>query len=259
MQSNTGPSSPLESFLLPSRLAKSRTIYWSVPFLSRALPICATSELKYSCPQYQLIVASQNAISVSDSEEIVISLVRCLSLVVKGISRDSPYATGANSLYWLGITLLQTSKESLRLAALELCQAILDQAKIRNTRNQHRTYEMLFEKRMTGYSHLDMATGVNFDNETNWGFSTVALLYPGLRDDVCKDRTHKLLSDLLSLTLAESPTSSLVTGAALPLYVALYTGAPTEASRRTLWAETLHVHGSKSKTMPSLLSMLDIP
>lgn len=210
-------------------------------------------------PQYQLIVASQNAISISDSEEIVVSLVKCLSLVIKGVSRDSPYATGANSLWWLGITLLQTSKQSFRLAALELCQAILDQVNIRNTFNQHRTYEMILEKRMTGYSNLDMATGVNFDNETNWGFSTVALLYPGLRDDVCKDRTHKLLSDLLKLTLAESPSSSLVTGAALPLFVALYTGAPTESSRRALWAETLHIHGSKNKTMPPLLSMLEIP
>jgi hypothetical protein len=209
--------------------------------------------------QYQLIVAAQSAISMTDSEEIVVSLVRCLSLVVKGIVRDSRYSTGASSLWWLGITLLQTLKQSFRLSALELCQAILDHSMLQNARHQHRTYEMLFEKRMTGYSHLDMATGVNFDTETNWGFSTVALLYPGLRDDVTKEQTLKLLTDLLKLTLAESPSSSLVTGAALPLYVALYAGALTEASRRTLWAETLHIYGSQTKSMPSLLSMLDIP
>ena len=204
-------------------------------------------------------MAAQSAISVNDSEELVVSLVRCISLIIKGISGNSRYSTGASSLWWLGITLLQTSKQSFRLCALEICQAILDHAVHQNTHNQHRTFEMLFEKRTTGYSNLDSATGVNFDTETNWGFSTVALLYPGLRDEVCKEKTHKLLSDLLKLTLAEAPSSPLVTGAALPLYVALYTGAPTEASRRALWVETLHIYGSQNQAMPSLLSMLEIP
>jgi hypothetical protein len=179
--------------------------------------------------------------------------------MVKGVSRDSRYANGSGSLWWLGVTLLQTSKQSYRVSALELCQAVLDQANVHNPQDQQRIFEMLLEKRTPIYANLDSATGVNFDTETNWGFSTAALLFPGLKEQTSKAQTHQLFKDLLRLTMTDQSSSPLVAGAALPIYAVLYTVAPSESARRTLWQETLNIHPSQASNMPSLLSMLEIP
>lgn len=204
-------------------------------------------------------MAIQNAIAVVESEEVVMSLARCLSLIVKGVSHDSRYLVGSSSLWWIGMTLLQSERQTYRKPALELCEAVLEQAIARFDSRDPRASTMLFEKRSANQVHLDAATGVNWDTKTRWGFSTASLLYPGLKDGSTKEKTIELIDGLLRFTLLENPTAVALSGASLPLYMVLYVSASSEARRQQLWRDRLAACDSQQRSTPSLVSMLDIP
>lgn len=191
-----------------------------------------------------------------ESEEVVITLTLCLSLILKGISEDSQYSIGPNNLWWLAVALLQSGRRSYRAVALELGIAALQQARHHEV-DPNNTYDTI-TRRATALSQLDAATGVSFETKTHWGFSMIALVYPALEEQATRERAQTLIRDLYRLSLSES-TYGIVSGGSVPLFLALYVKATSESSRHQLWLEACYGGESTSILMPPLFSMLDVP
>ncbi|KAJ9097806.1 hypothetical protein QFC19_006674 [Naganishia cerealis] len=155
---------------------------------------------------YQLLVAIHNALAQpinGVSDMLLISMLRCLTLVISGVSSDSRY--GGAATFWLGLGVLQTGRIPLMSVAIDLMVAALKQAEglglaetgIQRLLLAHRPKDLAVIK-------LDAYTGVDFESEIAFTFSVAALAYRGMRIETTRPATKELFGLLMAPGLTHS-------------------------------------------------------
>jgi neurofibromin 1 len=128
---------------------------------------------------------------------LLISMLRCLTQIISGVSMESRY--GGASTFWLGLGILQTGRIPLTSAAIDLLVAALKQAEglglaeagIQQLFLAHRPRDVAVIK-------LDAYTGVDFDTETTFTFSVAALVYRGMRLEATRTATKEVFGLLMA-------------------------------------------------------------
>ncbi|KAJ9121035.1 hypothetical protein QFC24_005016 [Naganishia onofrii] len=149
---------------------------------------------------YQLLVAIHNALAQpinGVSDMLLTSMLRCLTLVISGVSPDSRY--GGAATFWLGLGVLQTGRIPLMSVAIDLLVAALKQAEglglaesgIQRLLLTHRPKDLAVIK-------LDAYTGVDFQSKIAFTFSVAALAYRGMRIESTRAATKELFGLLMA-------------------------------------------------------------
>lgn len=128
---------------------------------------------------------------------LLTSMLRCLTLVISGVSSDSRY--GGAATFWLGLGVLQTGRIPLMSVAIDLLVAALKQAEglglaesgIQRLLLTHRPKDLAVIK-------LDAYTGVDFQSKIAFTFSVAALAYRGMRIESTRAATKELFGLLMA-------------------------------------------------------------
>ncbi|WWC73068.1 uncharacterized protein I206_107033 [Kwoniella pini CBS 10737] len=153
---------------------------------------------------YQILVAMSTTLSHFQEGDsvLLISMLRCLSRIIKGLLPDSRYAS---NLFWLAVSILQLGYIPLFAPALELMNASL--VAVSETTTPHQILrgkdlmDFLLDTRRSiteQAKKLDQVSGVSF--ETDLTFALVAVIYKGVRHPTTKKLTIDSLMALLSLS-----------------------------------------------------------
>ncbi|WVQ63868.1 uncharacterized protein L199_002024 [Kwoniella botswanensis] len=153
---------------------------------------------------YQILVAMSTTLSHFQEGDsvLLISMLRCLSRIIKGLLPDSRYAA---SLFWLAVSILQLGYIPLFAPALELMSSSLKAVSETTTphyilRGKDLMDFILDTRRgITDQAKkLDQISGVSFD--TDLTFALVAIIYKGIRHPSTKKMTIESLMELLRLS-----------------------------------------------------------
>ncbi|WWD06786.1 hypothetical protein V865_004881 [Kwoniella europaea PYCC6329] len=153
---------------------------------------------------YQILVAMSTTLSHFQEGDsvLLISMLRCLSRIIRGLLPDSRYAA---SLFWLAVSILQLGYIPLFAPALELMSSSLKA--VSETTTPHSILrgkdlmDFILDTRrglIDQAKKLDQTSGVSF--ETDPTFALVAIIYKGIRHPSTKKMTIESLMGLLKLS-----------------------------------------------------------
>ena len=155
---------------------------------------------------YQMLVAFKNALgSAADSDPVaVISMLRCIARVIPGLNHDSRYLS---QVFWLAVTLLQSTYLPLYEEAANLLEAILKTMARQGLFKNRQMSTVLLEARLPLLEiviQLDDIMGISF--ETGFSFSLASILFRGIRSPALRPVAYKVLRTILRIA-AESSDS----------------------------------------------------
>jgi hypothetical protein len=133
---------------------------------------------------------------------LLISMLRCATLVISGVSADSRY--GGASTFWLGLGILQTGRIPLISAALDLLVACLNADGLNLPENRVQQLLLANRPRDMAVMKLDAYTGVDFDLDISFTFSIAAMAYRGMRLGATRAATKELFGLLMAPALSQS-------------------------------------------------------
>ncbi|OCF79181.1 neurofibromin 1 [Kwoniella mangroviensis CBS 8886] len=226
---------------------------------------------------YQILVAMSTTLSHFQEGDsvLLISMLRCLSRIIKGLLPDSRYAA---SLFWLAVSILQLGYIPLFAPALELMNSSLKA--VSETTTPH---SILCGKDLMDFildtrrgitdqaKKLDQISGVSF--ETDVTFALVAIIYKGIRHPSTKKMTIESLMELLRLSAEPARPNGedelLVSSGSIAYFIALLStpiasgsgpGSGGEEVKRVFQAAGLDIDDAKlDLSNVAVFDMLSIP
>lgn len=191
---------------------------------------------------------------------LLISMLRCLTQIITGVSLESRY--GGASTFWLGLGILQTGRIPLISAAIDLLVAALKQAEglglaeagIQQLFLVHRPRDVAVMK-------LDAYTGVDFDTEITFTFSVAALAYRGMRLEATRVATKEVFGLLMAPGLKNRKAQlGFVPPQCLAYFLCRYSVKNNNAERRYLVDLTCGKGTfDRMENHANVFSLLDIP
>ncbi|WWC91180.1 uncharacterized protein L201_006121 [Kwoniella dendrophila CBS 6074] len=217
---------------------------------------------------YQILVAMNTTLShFKESDSVLlISMLRCLSVIIKGLLPDSRYAS---SLFWLAVSVLQLGHIPLFAPALELMNASL--RAVSETTTPHSILrgndlmDFLLDTRRViteQAKRLDQVSGITF--ETDITFALVAIVYKGIRHPSTKKPTIETL--LLLLKLSAEPARSngedelMVSSGSIAYFIALLSTSTSGSDelKTVFQAAGLDIDGNDNKLDLTNIAIFDI-
>lgn len=165
---------------------------------------------------------------------LLISMLRCLTLVISGVSSNSRY--GGASSFWLGLGILQTGRIPLISAAVDFLIAALKQAEGLGL-GETGVQRLLLSQRPRDMAviKLDAYTGVDFDSEISFTFSVAAYMTYGMRLETTRRATKELLGLLMAPGLTHSNAQTgFVPPQCLAYFLCRYSAENNNAERKYL-------------------------
>ncbi|WVW79391.1 hypothetical protein I302_101360 [Kwoniella bestiolae CBS 10118] len=221
---------------------------------------------------YQILVAMSTTLSHFQEGDsvLLISMLRCLSQIIKGLLPDSRYAS---SLFWLAVSILQLGYIPLFATALELMNSSLKA--VSETTSPHSILrgkdlmEFILDTR-SGIAEqakkLDQVSGVSF--ETDMTFALIAIIYKGVRHPTTRKLTIESMMNLLKLSAEPARPNGedelLVSPGSIAYFIALLSTSigSGEDVKKVFQAAGLDIDGSRRDldlAEVAVFDMLSIP
>ncbi|KAF7352223.1 Ras-GAP domain-containing protein [Mycena venus] len=196
---------------------------------------------------YQMLVALRTALQQANETDaaIVVTMLRSLAKVVPALPDTSRYFV---SLFWLAVTLLESSHVVFYTEASLLLSVTLESMRTRGMFRHSSVASVLLEGRDPLESVLhqfEQVLSISFD--TNFSFALASVLFKGMRASIVKAEAEAVLRSLLGVTMRpyvregemmNGIGSRDVLGAeALGYFIALLPVSSTPASYRRLLKE----------------------
>ncbi|GBE80125.1 hypothetical protein SCP_0213280 [Sparassis crispa] len=149
---------------------------------------------------YQMLVAFKTALSQSNETDItcVVSMLRCIRNVVPALPRNSRYIC---QLFWLSVSLLQSSHIGLYVEAIHLLRITLEVMAVQGAFEENGVSAVLLDGRAPLEEiacQLDQLLGLSF--ESSFSFSLASIIFKGIRHSGLKDAAEAALRSLLRIT-----------------------------------------------------------
>ncbi|KAJ7302887.1 hypothetical protein DFH08DRAFT_70201 [Mycena albidolilacea] len=150
---------------------------------------------------YQILVALQTALrQVNETDAaIVVAMLRSLAKVVPALPDTSRYFA---SLFWLAVTLLESSHVLFYAEASTLLAVTLESMRARGMFRHASVSTVLLEARDPLESVLhqfEQVLSISFD--TNFSFALASVLFKGMRTSIFKADAEAVLRTLLGVTM----------------------------------------------------------
>jgi hypothetical protein len=164
---------------------------------------------------------------------LLISMLRCGTLVISGVSANSRY--GGAATFWLGLGILQTGRIPLISAALDLLVACLKAGGLGQPEIGLQGLLLAHRPRDMAVIKLDAYTGVDFDSDISFTFSVSAMAYRGMRLNATRTATKELFGLLMAPSLTPPNAQiGLVQPHCLAYFLCRYSVKNNNAERRYL-------------------------
>ncbi|KAJ6460124.1 hypothetical protein C8R47DRAFT_1161242 [Mycena vitilis] len=193
---------------------------------------------------YQMLVALRTALQQASETDaaIVVTMLRSLAKVVPALPDSSRYFV---SLFWLAVTLLESSHVVFYVEASTLLAVTLESMRSRGMFRHASVSTVLLEGRDPLESVLhqfEQVLSISFD--TNFSFALASVLFKGMRASIVKAEAEAVLRTLLNVTMRPYVREDEMNGVrdalsveALGYFIALLPVSATPASYRRLLRE----------------------
>ncbi|KAJ6560168.1 hypothetical protein B0H19DRAFT_1376000 [Mycena capillaripes] len=200
---------------------------------------------------YQMLVALRTALQQANETDaaIVVTMLRSLAKVVPALPDSSRYFA---SLFWLAVTLLESSHVVFYVEASTLLAVTLESMRTRGMFRHASVSTVLLEGRdpLEGVLHqFEQVLSISFD--TNFSFALASVLFKGMRASIVKAEAEAVLRTLLGVTMRPYAREGEMNGfrdalspEALGYFIALLPVSATPASYRRLLKECSIGEGS---------------
>ncbi|KAF8207849.1 hypothetical protein K438DRAFT_2013261 [Mycena galopus ATCC 62051] len=194
---------------------------------------------------YQMLVALRTALQQANETDaaIVVTMLRSLAKVVPALPDTSRYFV---SLFWLAVTLLESSHIVFYVEASLLLSVTLESMRTRGMFRHASVSTVLLEGRDPLESVLhqfEQVLSISFD--TNFSFALASVLFKGMRASTVKTEAEAVLRTLLGVTMRPylreegemNGYRDSLSAEALGYFIALLPVSATPASYRRLLKE----------------------
>lgn len=193
---------------------------------------------------YQILVAFRAALVQADENHssTVVSMLRCICRIIPILQRNSRYLA---SIFWLAVSLLQSSYSAFYIEATILLRVSLEAMEEHGMFEEGPVHQILLDSR----SPLEEITGqldhlLKFSFESSFSFTLAAIIFKGMRVRGFKEYAEAALMTLLRVTVRAERTPDVTNGfknspsqSVLGYFLALLPGATTPESYRKLLRE----------------------
>ncbi|KAJ7265356.1 hypothetical protein B0H12DRAFT_1201035 [Mycena haematopus] len=204
---------------------------------------------------YQMLVALRTALQQANETDaaIVVTMLRSLAKVVPALPDSSRYFV---SLFWLAVTLLESSHVVFYVEASQLLSVTLESMRTRGMFQHASVSTVLLDGRdpLDSVLHqFEQLLSISFD--TNFSFALASVLFKGMRASIVKPDAEAVLRTLLGVTMRPHIREGEMNGfrdalshEALGYFIALLPVSATPASYRRLLKECSIGEGSIPET-----------
>lgn len=149
---------------------------------------------------YQILVALRGALELFDNSDcnLIISIILCLSNIVKNLPADSRYLL---PMFWLSLAFIQIGHMPLVASAINLVEVVLKRMHHFKLFRHHSPASVLMKAREPFHSEakeLEKCSKVSFSTDFSFAFSCI--LIRGLKQSNTKSSTLSVLQTMLKLS-----------------------------------------------------------
>lgn len=193
---------------------------------------------------YQILVAFRAALLQADENHsnTVVSMLRCICRIIPILQKNSRYIS---SIFWLAVSLLQSSYSAFYVEATVLLRVSLEAMEEQGMFVNQSVQKVLMESR----APLEEITGqldrlLKFSFESSFSFTLAAIAFKGMRLRNFREHTEAALTTLLRVTVRAEKDPDVTNGfkcspspSVLGYFLALLPASTTPDSYRKLLRE----------------------